>query len=246
MPFNNFNYSYIDVAVDQYKYCTLSIDRLGVGNSSIADPLNVIQAPAELSALYELTKMLRMGTLPNVPRAFEKIVHVGHSFGASLSYTLAAMYPTMSDGLILTGYSANGSFLPSTIASWNSKLARLNQPLRFGNVSYAAVQEAVSMVGNVNTTAIDQYLAKFNINLAEVQQVVQTTDLADFIAGLDPSSLPKMADLPSGYLTWTDAGSNQVSNPCYKERGGKVTNNHPVRIPVPGALRSRDPLLCRI
>ena len=38
IPYSNFNYSYIDVAVDKYGFCTLSIDRLGIGNSSIADP----------------------------------------------------------------------------------------------------------------------------------------------------------------------------------------------------------------
>lgn len=189
------------------------MDRLGIGNSSIADPLSVIQAPAELSAIYEITKMLRMGTLPNVPRAFTKVVHVGHSFGSQLSYNLAAMYPNVTDGLILTGFSMNSSFTPTIIASWDDKLARLNQPLRFGNVSYCAVQQAVSMIGNVNATAIDQYLAKFNINRAELVQVVQTTDLADFAAGLDPSDLPHMQDLPNGYMTWVDAGSNQVMNP---------------------------------
>ena len=224
IPFNNFNYSYIDVAVDQFGYCTLSIDRLGVGNSSIADPLNVIQAPAELSALYQVTMMLRKGTLPSVPHAFTKIVSVGHSFGSDLSLGLAAMDPTATDALILTGYSANSSFLPATIASWDSKLARLNQPLRFGNVTYAAVQQVLSMYGNVTAAEINQYLAQFNIDLAEVEQVVKTTDLADFIAGIDPSNGPHMQDLPTGYMTWTDAGSNQVTNAPVSDSRRPSTN----------------------
>ncbi len=91
LPYKKCRYSYIDVAVDRYGFSTLSIDRLGVGSSSIADPLSVIQVPAELSAIYELTKMLRRGTLPNVPHAFSKIVHVGHSLGSILTYNLAAM-----------------------------------------------------------------------------------------------------------------------------------------------------------
>lgn len=91
LPYNSFNYSYIDVAVDQYGFSTLSIDRLGIGNSSIADPLSIVQIPAELSAIYELTKMLRCGSLPHVPKAFSKIVHVGHSLGSILTYNLAAM-----------------------------------------------------------------------------------------------------------------------------------------------------------
>lgn len=166
-----------------------------------------------MSAIYELTIMLRNGTLPNVPQAFSKIVHVGHSFGSALSYLLAVMHPTASDGLILTGFSQNGSFLPITTAGWDSKLARLNQPLRFGNVSYSAVSGALSMleVSSSNLTAIAEGLAQYKITLGELQQVFQTTDLADFLAGAQPTQLPHMADLPSGYLTWTDAGSNQFA-----------------------------------
>ncbi|KAL8763629.1 MAG: hypothetical protein Q9184_000629 [Pyrenodesmia sp. 2 TL-2023] len=213
LPFNNFNYSYIDVAVDHYGFCTLSVDRLGEGDSSKADPLSVLQAPAETSALYELTMMLRNGTLPNVQQAFTKIVHVGHSFGSALSYFLAVNYPTASDGLILTGFSQNGSFLPTITASWDSKLARLNQPLRFGNVSYSAVSSALSTskLSSSNLTALAGSLSEYNITLGEIQQVFQTTDLSNLLAGLQQTQLPHMADLPSGYLTWADAGSNQYA-----------------------------------
>ena len=213
LPYDNFNYSYIDVAVDTYGFCTLSIDRLGVGNSSIADPLDVIQAPAETSAIYELTMMLRKATLPSVPHAFTKVVHVGHSFGSALSYNLAASYPGASDGLILTGYSSNGSFFPATVAAWDSKLARLNQPLRFGNISYSAVTEAMSLLGkiNLNSSAITGYLAEIGVTIEEIQSVVQSTDLADFIAGAQPTDLPHMQNLPTGYLTWVDSGSNQYA-----------------------------------
>ncbi|KAL8958039.1 MAG: hypothetical protein Q9193_004828, partial [Seirophora villosa] len=168
-----------------------------------------------MSALYELTMMLRNGTLPSVPHAFTKIVHVGHSFGSALSYLLAIMHPTASDGLILTGFSQNGTFLPTTVASWDSKLARLNQPLRFGNISYPAFSDALSMLGasgsNLTAMAAGGTFGQSNVTLGEIQQLLQTTDLANFLAGAQPSQLPHMADLPSGYLTWTDAGSNQFA-----------------------------------
>lgn len=76
-PYNNFNYSYVDVATDQYKYCTLSYDRLGIGNSSHGEPLNEIQASLEVAALAQLTMMLRNGTFPGVKQAFKKVTHVG-------------------------------------------------------------------------------------------------------------------------------------------------------------------------
>ncbi len=201
------------MAVDIYGFCTLSIDRLGIGNSSIADPLQVIQAPAEMSAIYEITKKLRNGTVPDVPQAFNKVVHIGHSFGSVLTYNLVAKYPSASDGIILTGYSQNASFFFATVADWNSKLARLDQPLRFGNVSSAVVRQTLSMFVNpeLNSTIIDKYLSKFQVTIAEVQSVVRSTELGDFIAGIDPTDLPQMQDLPTGYLTWSDAAANQYA-----------------------------------
>ena len=157
--------------------------------------------------------MLRQGTLPHVPHAFTKIVHVGHSFGSIQSFALAALHPEVSDGLILTGWAANGSFVGQTFASFDSKLARLNQPLRFGNVSIAAVTKSLSMISapNVNVAQVERLLAKDNITLMEIQSVVQSTDLLDFITGTESSSLPKAANLPGGYLTWADPGANQYN-----------------------------------
>lgn len=75
--YNDFNYSYVNVATDTFKYCTLSYDRLGIGNSSHGEPLNEIQSFLEVAALAELTMMLRNGTFPGVNQAFEKVTHVG-------------------------------------------------------------------------------------------------------------------------------------------------------------------------
>lgn len=145
-----------------------------------------------------------------VSHAFDKVVHVGQSFGSALSYTLAATHPNVTDGLILTGFSVNGSYLNQFLASLDVKLARLNQPLRFGNVSYAAVTQGLATLGSLayNVSALTQELTSYNISLSELVSVFESTDLADFAAGLEPTDLPHMQDLPSGYLTWTDAGNN--------------------------------------
>lgn len=204
LPFDNCNYSYVDVAVDQYGYSTLSIDRFGIGASSIADPLNIVQAPTELSAIYEITMMLRKGTLPKVSQAFSKVVHVGHSFGSILNFNLAATYPEASDGLILTAFSPNASFVGTTFAAFNFKLASLNQPYRFGNVN----SDNATRVGLENLRSA---LAQMGMSGQLLQSIFQTTDLANLIAGIDPDNTPHQQNLPSGYLTWTDAGSNQFS-----------------------------------
>lgn len=84
LSYNNYNYSYIDVAVAA-GYHTVSIDRFGIGNSSHADPLNVVQANAEVSALYEITSMLRNGTFPSVSHKFGKVVH-GKCAGTNMGF----------------------------------------------------------------------------------------------------------------------------------------------------------------
>lgn len=112
LSYNNYNYSYVEEAVDQYGYATFSWDRLGIGMSQHGEAVNEIQAWLEVDALRALTTMLRQGTISASEKAFKKVVHVGHSFGSEHTYALTAMYPNISDGIALTGFSQNGSFIP--------------------------------------------------------------------------------------------------------------------------------------
>lgn len=77
-----------------------------------------------MSVIYEITQMLRNGNFPTVKQHFKKVVHVGHSFGSIETYLLTTLYPTASDGIILTGWSTDSSFLGQTLAAWNVHLAR--------------------------------------------------------------------------------------------------------------------------
>lgn len=92
VPFNNFNYSYINQAVDHYGYATFSYDRLGIGMSQHGEPVNEIQTGLELAALKTLTDMIRAGSISGVPK-FEKVIHIGHSYGSVQTYALTAAYP---------------------------------------------------------------------------------------------------------------------------------------------------------
>ena len=181
LSYNNFNYSYVNYATDTAKYCTLSFDRLGIGNSSHGEVLNEIQAALEIEALHQLTLMLRNGTFPGVSRAFSKVVHVGHSFGSAQTYNLVNMYPDISDGIVLTGFSMNSSFTSSFLSGGNFVLASQNQPLRFGNV-----------------------------DTIQLQSLLSGTPLADYVAGLDLSSLPKGQNLPNGYIISSNAEANKL------------------------------------
>lgn len=43
------------------------------------------------------------------------------------------MKPTASQGLILTGYSADSSYVPATLSGWDLQIAALNKPDRVGH-----------------------------------------------------------------------------------------------------------------
>jgi len=195
IPYNNFNYSYIDVAVDDYKYCTLSYDRLGIGNSSHGEPLNEIQSYLEVAALAELTDMLRNGTFPGVKHAFEKITHVGHSFGSAQTYKLVSMYPGISDGIVLTGFSMNGSFAGFFLSGADFVLANLNQPYRFGNASFAT--------GNAILSSLASTL---NISSAGGMAAIKAYGLTDFFAGVQTK---QKVEYCNGYLANKDVDTTQ-------------------------------------
>lgn len=107
---NNYNYSYVAQAVD-YGYSTFAWDRLGIAESQRGDSVNEIQSYLEIAALYSLTQMLREGSIDGISTGFDKVVHVGHSFGSIQSYSLAVLYPGASDGLVLTGFSQETRFI---------------------------------------------------------------------------------------------------------------------------------------
>lgn len=132
LAYNDFAYSFVDRAIAA-GYATFSIDRLGVGMSTHADPVQVVQFPAELSTIQVLTSQIRDGKVDGVPTP-QKIAHVGHSFGSELTMGLSVMAPNLTDAVVLTGFSYNSSFQPQAFASFNSQLAKLNQPDRFGDL----------------------------------------------------------------------------------------------------------------
>ena len=184
LSYDNFNYSYVDAATEA-GYCTLNYDRLGLGNSShfntSQDTLDALQASLEVQSIAALTTMLRDGTLPGTNgTSFSKVVHVGHSFGSGQTYALVAMYPTISDGIILTGFSTNSSFLGFFLAGSNFMQANNNQPLRFGNITGTTIATVLDMV-----------------------------NLMDLTAGFDFGSIVPGQNLPNGYLVVSNEGGNQ-------------------------------------
>jgi pimeloyl-ACP methyl ester carboxylesterase len=122
-------YSYVHAAA-KAGYTTLLYNRLGTAPSEIADPYAEIQANIELALLTSLTKIVRQGRLPGLPRP-RKIVHIGHSYGSALVAALGATNPKLSDGIILTGLTANSNYTKNLAAISAFNLANENEPDRF-------------------------------------------------------------------------------------------------------------------
>ncbi len=95
-------YSWIAFASSQ-GYPTLSIDRLGCGNSTHPDPITQLQIFLEEALLHQLALALRSGAAI-AGKAFEKIIFVGHSYGSILGDYIAADYPSDIAAFILTGF----------------------------------------------------------------------------------------------------------------------------------------------
>lgn len=161
---------------------TLSYDRLGIGKSQHGDPLNEIQTNLEVAALHALTTKLRDGNFPSVNSSYDTVVHVGHSFGSVQSYIFAHLYPSLTQGIVLTGFSLNSSFMGYFLAGGNLQQASINSPLRFGSPSYAGI--------------VSDFL-------------FEQTPLFDYLQPIDITTLSAPQDLPDGYIVPANAGANQ-------------------------------------
>jgi pimeloyl-ACP methyl ester carboxylesterase len=144
LSYNNYNYSYVNEAVDEYGFATFAWDRLGIAQSQHGDPVNEIQAYLEVAALKALTDDLRAGSIHGVPK-FSKVLHVGHSFGSEHTYLLTAQYPKISDGIALTGFSQNGSFIAQFALGANFVQANTNPALKDYAKGYLADASAIGV-----------------------------------------------------------------------------------------------------
>ena len=101
---NPSEYSYVENAMNA-GYSVLTYDRLGTGKSDKPDVYTVVSAPLELEILREISEMARSGDIMryvksnciDTDQTFNKLIHVGHSFGSSLtSAILTCKFPTHS------------------------------------------------------------------------------------------------------------------------------------------------------
>ena len=95
-------YSWVHYASKQ-GYATLSLDRLGTGKSTHADPILEVQVNLDAETIHEIIRKLRAGEIKG--KRFEKVVFTGHSLGSVIGYILSQRHPKDIDALVLTGWS---------------------------------------------------------------------------------------------------------------------------------------------
>lgn len=136
VPIDPAQYSYVYNALEA-GYSILTYDRLTVGKSDKVDGYVVGQGATQVEVLRGITEMVRSGKLFNhieslqtKPR-FDSIIHIGHSFGSLITNALLALYGTLSDGAILTGYIPTSHAI-TVFASLGFDFGRTNDP-KFAN-----------------------------------------------------------------------------------------------------------------
>lgn len=120
--------SYVDAATTA-GYAVFSYDRLGSGQSSKPDPVQMVQAPLHLAIAQQLLERLRYGYFSG--HKFSKVVAVGHSYGSVLTEALTATAPELVDAAVLTGFSVDFSGIGSFLMALNLNLAKLSNISRF-------------------------------------------------------------------------------------------------------------------
>ncbi|KAI2779036.1 alpha/beta-hydrolase [Daldinia loculata] len=124
-PAHAFNYSYANAALAR-NYSVFFFDRPGIGQSTHGNPVAEIQSNLELAALYALTTKLRRGSIRGISARYERVVHVGHSYGSAQTYGLTAAHPDdgISDAIALTGFSQGlGTYVGNFLLGGNFVLA---------------------------------------------------------------------------------------------------------------------------
>ncbi|KAI9730400.1 MAG: hypothetical protein M1834_005910 [Cirrosporium novae-zelandiae] len=183
-------YSWIDHA-SRNGYPTLSIDRLGCGNSSHPDPTFVVQVPAQVEAHHQIIRALRSGTISELNnQSFSKIIYVGHSYGSVMGNTLSSRYPADADALVLTGYtSALKPSIPGVVLTGGVIPAALVDTSTFGSLplgylATSSLSGRISLFMSPSTSDWDQKIASYDwarqgtVTLGEAVSGLFITDVA--------------------------------------------------------------------
>ncbi|KAI4209989.1 MAG: hypothetical protein LQ351_007153, partial [Letrouitia transgressa] len=137
-PYKPEKYNFVQAATDA-GYSVFFYDRLGTGSSTkISGYVN--QLSIQIAILAALTKNIRAGQFTGETGIPSSIVLIGHSFGSFASNALVAAQPSIADGIVMTGYSLNGSNTQIVLEA--SRIAAAQNRKKFGKFDSGYVTTA--------------------------------------------------------------------------------------------------------
>ena len=130
-------HNFVDAVLDE-GYSILFYDRLATGKSPKPDAYTEPQAPAEVEILRGISEMVRAGEISSYASnsiAFDKIIHLGHSYGSFVTYAFTSLYPTLSDAVVLTGFIDSNEIGQNRQTAMGLEYAPESDPKLFGEFS---------------------------------------------------------------------------------------------------------------
>jgi len=194
-------------------YDTLAIDRLGCGTSSTPDGRNQVQTATHIEIVRAITLLARNGTLPQVNKTYTETVHVGHSYGSIITNGLVTKYPNITSGIVLTGFSANSTWVPQTFSAFNAKFANVNAPARFGNRSTRALNNSYLTWSDIYNNELAFFKFPFyNQSVIELdearKQPVTYGEIITLGAGIGPANFTGPVQVVNGNNDFIFCGGN--------------------------------------
>lgn len=132
---------------------------------------------------------MRQGSYTGSGGKPSKIIHVGHSYGSFLTHSLIAKYPTLSDGIILTGigYNATTTQFPAFFEGARLNIANTVSPGRYPGRDSGYLANT-DVIGNVATFfhqgSFDKEILWYT------QDIAQPAAAIEFVTG-SPLSISK-------------------------------------------------------
>lgn len=163
------DYSYVSAAA-KAGHSTFRYDRLGTGLSQKpGDAYNVVQGATDVAILSEIISMLQNGKIAG--KKFTKIAGVGHSYGSVQLNYITQKQPSALSTVVLTGFSANTTFVPIYLTSTAYSTASLVAPDRFPSSQFTnAYFITLSAWTNQLNFAYWPYYTNEAINLARATE----------------------------------------------------------------------------
>ncbi|KAG8531262.1 uncharacterized protein KY384_004620 [Bacidia gigantensis] len=197
---NPSEYSFVDNALAA-GYSILTYDRLGNGLSDKPSASTSVQAPLQLEILRGITEMALSGALSKhtgdqlKANSFDKLIHVGHSFGSVLTTAFLTKYGTLSSAAIITGFIPNPYLADMRVSSFSAEYAPLNDPVLFSDRSQGYLVngqltgfQSLFFSPKTNTTSGIGGFDKEVFDYAfSIRQTITTTELLAPQASLGPA-----------------------------------------------------------